>query len=156
MTLKDYINLIIEMLEANNKPLNGRLVLYSDELEIVTGVSINNQSNQRSLNKFPFAYQKQGKKIIVSIVAVAKWLMELMENDTKNQLKPIFNQPMPIGSKVKPVTRIQKKRYKAELSRTWFNEFKTQLQDRFNIFNEKNYFENILTSEVKPSSNGRF
>ncbi|MCA8285394.1 hypothetical protein [Burkholderia vietnamiensis] len=156
MTLKDYISLIIEMLEANNKPLNGRLVLYSDELEIVTGVSINNQSNQRSINKFPFAYQKQGKKIIVSIVAVAKWLMELMENDTNQQLKPIFNQPMPIGSKAKAISRVQKKRYKAELSRTWFNEFKTQLQDRFNILNEKDHIENILDSEVKESDRERF
>lgn len=156
MTLKDYINLIIEMLEANNKPLNGRLVLYSDELEVITGVSINNQSNQRNLNTFPFAYEKIGKRITVSIVSVAKWLMSKETEHVKQQLKPIFNQPMPVGAKSLSTDRAKKKRIKAQLSKDWFLNFKANIQERLNILSERDYLDDVLNEDVKPSNSKIF
>ncbi|WP_144029932.1 MULTISPECIES: hypothetical protein [Burkholderia] len=148
--------MIVTSLESAGVNLNGRMILTPDEAKLITGISVGQQANLRSQNRLPFSYLKSGGKIGISIVALAKWIAGEQEEYVKEELKPIFNQPMPIGVKKNQLNRLAKKNEKGKLKRGWSNMFMAQLQERLSILHEHDYIDSIISTNVKTSPKNRF
>ncbi len=98
------------------KVFGGKLLLDSSDLAIVTGISNKQQSALIAANKLPINSRKLGNRLVYSIYEVAKYLSSFSDSLSKEEIKkePLLN-------------RVEKKKTKSRLQKTWWLDFHSQL-----------------------------
>lgn len=71
------------ILEDLRKRFGDKVVLGTDDLEAVLGISRGQQANLRSQNRFPIQTRKVGSRVVVSIYDLAKHLSRDCETEVK-------------------------------------------------------------------------
>lgn len=71
------------ILDDLRKRFGDKVVLGTDDLEAVLGVSRGQQANLRSQNRFPIQTRKIGSRVVVSIYDLAKHLADDCDTEVK-------------------------------------------------------------------------
>lgn len=71
------------ILDDLRKRFGNKIVLGTDDLEAVLGISRGQQANLRSQNRFPIQTRKVGSRVVVSIYDLAKHLSGDCETEVK-------------------------------------------------------------------------
>jgi hypothetical protein len=107
---------MLEIILADLRRIFGNKVLLSPEdIAEIIGISVGQQANMRSDDRFPIPYDKEDTgRIKISIYALAEYLA----NHGKKQVKQALKQEISL-SPDKP-TRVQKKARKGHLETDWW------------------------------------
>lgn len=71
------------ILDDLRKRFGNKIVLGTDDLEAILGISRGQQANLRSQNRFPIQTRKVGSRVVVSIYDLAKHLSGDCETEVK-------------------------------------------------------------------------
>lgn len=80
------------ILEDLRKRFGDKVVLGTDDLEAVLGISRGQQANLRSQNRFPIQTQKVGSRVVVSIYDLAKHLSRDCETEVKATMESMASE----------------------------------------------------------------
>lgn len=104
---------MIDLVLADLRSRFGVKVLLSpSDIEDVIGVSVGQQANLRSQNKFPIPYDKSMGKVVISIYDLAQYLANVGKSVVKEQIRELPDYPT--------MTRTQKKSTKGHLEGQWW------------------------------------
>ena len=109
-----------EMIDELKQTVNGRMVMTPAELQTVIGLSVSQQANMRSQNRFPITHQKIGSKVLYTVHAVAKYLTSSAMDNVKEAVKEIERE--------KPLSRSKKKNMSNHLKSGWWCAYRLKLR----------------------------
>lgn len=102
---------MLEIILADLRQRFGDKVLLSPEdLASVIGVSVGQQANQRSQNKFPIPHKVEGRRVKVSIYDLAVYLAGIGSSSVRAEIKAMPD----------TLTRRAKKQVKGRLQQGWW------------------------------------
>lgn len=106
---------MLEIILADLRGIFGNKVLLTPEdIAEIIGISVGQQANLRSEDRFPIPYDDKTGRIKISIYALAEYLA----NHGRKQVKTVLKQETKLGPD-KP-TRVQKKARKGHLEGQWW------------------------------------
>lgn len=128
-----------EIVEELKQTVNGRMVMTPAELQTIMGLSVNQQANMRSQNRFPINHQKVGSKVLYTVHAVAKHLSASATDSVKETIKEI--------ERDKPLSRSKKKNMTNHLKSGWWCAYCIELR---RVCESNNTVVVLSSAEVMP------
>lgn len=130
----------------------GKLLLNSEQLSLVIGISAKQQSELRQNNEFPIKYKKIGKLVFYAINDVIEYMFN-GENQTKHKKEE--TNPIVIkknNKKIVDVSNIFMMKSFANVLEQESQRLK-QLSENLNVVSSKIEFHNHLTSKLQQKNN---
>lgn len=139
------------MFEHLLKISNGKLLLNSEQLASIVGISAKQQSELRQNNEFPIKYKKIGKLVFYAINDVIDYLFTgETQIKKKEEQKPVVIKKN--NKKIVDVSNIFMMKSFANALEQESQRLK-QLSENLNIVSSKIEFHNHLTSKLQQKNN---